>query len=128
MRRDGLSLFVLFELGVLGGACDYLPRESTHAGPSTGGPPDVWVNITCNGYQSNCAVNYNATATIAWYGTNLVSCTVTKDGVETGWTGTSGARSTGPLTVNTAYRAACAAASGASSPQEVKVTVLPPQT
>jgi hypothetical protein len=93
----------------------------------SGGPPDGWVAVTCNGgYQFSCTVSYNGSTTIEWYGTNLASCSVTKNGVDTGWTGITGKQPTGPLATDTVYRASCKATSGASGSGEVTIKVLPP--
>jgi hypothetical protein len=65
--------------------------------PCGGGTPTV--NISCN----PASVTYNGSSTVTWSSSNTSNCTVTP----TGWTGTSGAQSTGALTATTTYTVNC---------------------
>lgn len=59
-------------------------------------------SITCNG-SSSTAVPYGGSAEVKWSSTDAQSCTVSP----TGWTGTSGSRSTGPLYSTQTYSLTC---------------------
>jgi len=83
----------------------------------TNPPPSPTASISAD---TNPVV-YNTATTIRWSSTNATSCTVSPPG----WTGTSGAQSTGPLTTATTYTVNCSGAGGSAS-ASVTVNIQPP--
>ncbi len=83
--------------------------------------PGPYGIITCNG-SDTCTIPYNTAATIAWSSNQATSCSITPSG----WTGTSGSRSTGNLTSDQTYTINCSGAGGAMTPHTATVTVSPP--
>ncbi len=69
---------------------------------------------------SPLSVPYNTASTISWTSTNATSCSV-----DTGWTGTSGSRSSGNLTGDKTYTLTCLP-SGINSVDSVRVSVQVP--
>lgn len=83
MRRSGLSLIVLFGLGVLTGACDYAPWETPPAGPGSSVPPnptgvcpDVRGLWTVTRTFSSASVTTCGAATLASTGGNATNYTL----------------------------------------------------
>lgn len=68
------------------------------------------------------SISYNMATTIRWFSTNADSCTVSPPG----WTGTSGAQSTGNLTSSQTYTVNCSGPGGSAS-DSVIVNVRPPE-
>ena len=81
-----------------------------------GSPPPA-----CAISASPASINYGSSSTISWSSTNAGSCTVQQPG----WTGTSGAQSTGVLASSTTYNEVCSGPGGSCSAQAF-VTVIPP--
>jgi hypothetical protein len=84
-------------------------------------PPSPTVDIQCKEgsyVKDSCSWPYNTNDSIIWSSTNATSCTISPSG----WTGTSGTRSTGALTTTTTYTASCTG-SGGSGSDSVTVTV-----
>ncbi|MCL4531232.1 MAG: hypothetical protein M1282_17730 [Chloroflexi bacterium] len=81
-----------------------------------GSPPPA-----CAISASPASMNYSNSSTISWSSTNAGSCTVQQPG----WTGTSGAQSTGVLASSTTYTEVCSGPGGSCSAQAF-VTVIPP--
>lgn len=77
--------------------------------------------ITANISASPTSVILGDASTITWSSTNATSCTVNP----TGWSGTSGSQSTGPITVSETYTLSCTGPNGTDS-DFATVTVLPP--
>lgn len=70
------------------------------------------------------SIAYNTGTTIQWSSTNATSCLVSPSG----WTGTSGAQSTGNLTASATYVLSCAGVGGSATSTSVTVSVgAPPQ-
>ncbi len=80
-------------------------------------PPPPTASISTD----STSIVYNTATTIRWSSTNAASCTVSP----TGWTGTSGAQSTGNLTSSQTYTVSCSG-SGGSVSASVTVSVLSP--
>ena len=76
--------------------------------------------ITANGTAGSVTVSYNTAATIAWTSSNATSCSISPSG----WTGTSGSRSSGNLTATTTYVETCNGPGGTAT-SSVTVNVLP---
>lgn len=64
--------------------------------------PPVTASISCNGAPST-TIPYNSSANVTWSSSNALGCTV----LPTGWIGTSGSRSTGPLYSAQTYSLTC---------------------
>lgn len=72
---------------------------------------------------SPATVAPGAAAVLSWSSTNATACTAS--GGWSGSLGASGTRSTGALTVNTAYTLTCSGTGGSSDPANVTVNVVP---
>src|SRR3989339_1429863 len=71
-------------------------------------PPMPTASITCDGKTTSCDVLREDSAIIAWTSANVTgTCRVTKNGIDTGWTGNSGSQSTGSLTATATYSVDC---------------------
>lgn len=80
-------------------------------------PPSATADISAN----PTTIPYNTPATITWSSTNATSCSIDP----TGWTGTSGNRSTGNLVSSRTYSVSCLPA-GMNSTDSVTVNVQVP--
>jgi hypothetical protein len=98
--------------GVCSGAPGTTPPDSSCPAPTA--------TITADAPS----INYGASTTIRWSSTNASSCTVSAPG----WTGTSGAESTGALYSNTTYTVTCPGSYSSSATASVTVSVYPELT
>ncbi len=81
-------------------------------GPLKTGPCPPTVDIKANGSDGPVPISYNAAANLTWTSSsNATACTVSPPG----WTGTSGAQSTGNLTSSVIYTANCTGPGGSAS-------------
>ncbi len=80
-------------------------------------PPSATADISAN----PTTIPYNSASTISWTSTNATSCSIDP----TGWTGTSGNRSTGNLVSSRTYSVSCLPA-GMNSTDSVTVNVQAP--
>lgn len=69
-------------------------------------------------------VRKNATTLVKWQGREVTACTVTGENGDT-WQGTSGERTSSPITVRTVYTLTCTAFNGATVTDEATVNITP---
>ena len=69
-------------------------------------------------------VRRNATTLVKWQGVEVTDCTVTGSNGDT-WPGTSGERTSSPITVRTVYTLSCTAFNGATVTDEATVNITP---
>lgn len=112
-----------------------LSGNTTFAISCTGGYGTATANVTVSVINTSTAdiradnsngpvmKTYWTTAAITWTSSNAGACSVTANGVATGWTGISGSQTTPNLTGTITYVLNCASAS-----DQVVVTVPPPPT
>ncbi|MDP2946160.1 MAG: hypothetical protein Q8N61_01745, partial [bacterium] len=84
---------------------------------NVGGAPASVPSVNISADDTN--ISYNTATTIRWSSSNTTSCTVSPSG----WTGTSGAQSTGNLTSSRTYTANCSGPGGSAS-DSVAVNVI----
>jgi hypothetical protein len=94
---------------------DYTPNVAIQVTPAA--PPPT-ASISAN----PTSVSYNGSSTITWSSTNATSCSVSPPS----WTGTSGAQSTGSLTVTTTYTVSCSGPGGSASASVIVSVAAPP--
>lgn len=82
-------------------------------------PPST--DIKANGSDGPVMVEYNKSANISWSSTNASSCSISP----TGWTGTSGSQSLGPVTENIFLTITCSGPGGSASDGVSIVVVYP---
>jgi hypothetical protein len=90
---------------------------------NVGTQSQITADIKANAQDGPITINYNTPATLSWTSGNATTCTVNPGG----FTGISGATSTGNLTVTQVYTLFCTNNQGQSAQDTVTVNVTPNQ-
>jgi hypothetical protein len=97
-------------------------RGTNYGVSGSGSACGVFADAQANGSDNPISIAYNASAIISWTSLNASDCSVSP----TGWSGTSGSQSTGPLTSSQTYTVTCNGAGGTfSNDIIVNVSITP---